>query len=753
MGKHGKNTTGKAEKLKAKAQAKRKLLTKARARAPEGPAKAAAAAPPAKAKAAAPPMDVDAFLAGDHLDAAAPDDDASVASSASSSSSSVAAADDHRAELDALRALDPEFYDYLQKNDEGLLAYDDGGDDEDAEEEEEAEAADRRVVTAADVAALSADASTSFRATKRLVALLRAACGGDAAAPASRKQRRRRAQQAAEEEDDSADSVASVQGSSDEDEAAPPAVDFADAATREACARHALRALGPRLRAAAGPAAGADLTKAPDRVKALARSVLVGLLKALKGDDAERATRLRVIALEAVAPWAPWLVVDDNLAPRTCRALCGLLCRVVEPAPEEADEDRVAMVERETAVQLRAFVALQAVLEHAGAIQVEARGDETVEAHALRRGYAAFARDVAGLYNSEAKARKAFDSVALVTGALVQLYAAADADAAYRTAFVAVRQLALKVRSALATRAAEDVAQVLCWRFLHCARLWARCVCANAGPDRLGELAFPLCQTLFGALELATSPTKAPFRLHCVRALHDLAAATEAFVPTSKPLLATLDECSRGGGGGGGDGRGAVDDDADFARALDCGEKRDGGVRASLGREALEQLGDFLELHRHSPALPELSLVPVVALKKLAKEPRCPQKLRARAKAAAATFEAAADAAAAARARLSAAPKDVVAFEPLKPAGAPPAARRLADRRAARLARRERLRAAADAAPAPKPKKKSKKKAKAPKRPAALAEEEEPAEAPKPKKKKQKAPAADAEDFAMDFSD
>ena len=756
MGKHGKNTTGKAEKLKAKAQAKRKLLTKARARAPEGPAKAAAAAPPAKAKAAAPPMDVDAFLAGDHLDAAAPDDDASVASSASSSSSSVAAADDHRAELDALRALDPEFYDYLQKNDEGLLAYDDGGDDEDAEEEEEAEAADRRVVTATDVAALAADASTSFRATKRLVALLRAACGGDAAAPASRKQRRRRAQQAAEEEDDSADSVASVQGSSDEDEAAPPAVDFADAATREACARHALRALGPRLRAAAESAAGADLAKlakAPDRVKALARSVLVGLLKALKGDDAERATRLRVIALEAVAPWAPWLVVDDNLAPRTCRALCGLLCRVVEPAPEEADADRVAMVERETAVQLRAFVALQAVLEHAGSIQVEARGDETVEAHALRRGYAAFARDVAGLYNSEAKARKAFDSVALVTGALVQLYAAADADAAYRTAFVAVRQLALKVRSALATRAAEDVAQVLCWRFLHCARLWARCVCANAGPDRLGELAFPLCQTLFGALELATSPTKAPFRLHCVRALHDLAAATEAFVPTSKPLLATLDECSRGGGGGGGDGRGAVDDDADFARALDCGEKRDGGVRASLGREALEQLGDFLELHRHSPALPELSLVPVVALKKLAKEPRCPQKLRARAKAAAATFEAAADAAAAARARLSAAPKDVVAFEPLKPAGAPPAARRLADRRAARLARRERLRAAADAAPAPKPKKKSKKKAKAPKRPAALAEEEEPAEAPKPKKKKQKAPAADAEDFAMDFSD
>ena len=724
MGKHGRNTTGKAEKLKAKARAKRKLLKKATARAP--------ARPPKPAAKEAPPMDVDAFLAGDHLAAPADaPDDASAASSASSAS----AAADHRAELDALRASDPEFYDYLRENDEGLLAYEDPADDDDDAGEEAAAA--RRVVSVEDVAALAADGATSFRATKRLVALLRAACGGDAAPPASRRARRRRAQPADDDDADSADSVASAPASSDDDDddVEGPAVDFADAAAREACARHALAALGPRLRALAG---GADAARAPDRVRALARSVLVGLLKALKGDDAERATRLRVVALEAVAPWAPWLVVDANLAPRTCRALCGLLCRVVEPAPEEADDERVAMVARETRLQRDAIEALRAVLAHTRDIRVDARGDETVEAHALRRCYAAFARDVAGKGASAQKARKAFASVALVQDALAGFYKDAGADAAYRTAFVAVRQLALKVRSALATRAADDVAQVLSWKFLHCARLWARCVCGNAAPERLGELAFPLCQTLFGALELAAAPSKAPFRLHCVRCLHDVAAATECFVPTTKPLLATLDECSRGGGGGG-DGRGGVDDGGDFGGELDCGDKRDASARASLGREALEQLLDFLELHRYAPALPELALVPLVALKKLAKEPRCPQKLRARAKAAAATLESAADAAAAGRARLAAAPKDVVAFEPLKPPGAPAAARRLADRRAARAARAARLKAAPAAEP--KPKKPSKKKARAP----------EPAKAPKPKKaKKKKASKAD-KDFAMDF--
>ena len=91
-------------------------------------------------------------------------------------------------------------------------------------------------------------------------------------------------------------------------------------------------------------------------------------------------------------------------------------------------------------------------------------------------------------------------------------------------------------------------------------------------------------------------------------------------------------------------------------------------------------------------------------------------------------------------ARLAAAPKDVVAFEPLKPPGAPAAARRLADRRAARAARAARLKAAPAAAPEPKPKQK-KKRSKAP----------APAPAPKPKKpKKKKASKAD-KDFAMDF--
>ena len=46
MGKHGKNTTGRAEKLKAKARAKRKLLKKAQARVPAAEANVLLASEP-----------------------------------------------------------------------------------------------------------------------------------------------------------------------------------------------------------------------------------------------------------------------------------------------------------------------------------------------------------------------------------------------------------------------------------------------------------------------------------------------------------------------------------------------------------------------------------------------------------------------------------------------------------------------------------------------------------------------------------
>ena len=110
MGKHGKNLG----KTQAKTAQKAKLLKKAKKAAapPKQAPKPKAAAPPAKKaskKKAVQDMDVDEFLAGDHLDdaAPAPSDDESAADGSSDDDDDDESLGGHQAELDALATRDP----------------------------------------------------------------------------------------------------------------------------------------------------------------------------------------------------------------------------------------------------------------------------------------------------------------------------------------------------------------------------------------------------------------------------------------------------------------------------------------------------------------------------------------------------------------------------------------------------------------------------------------------------------------------
>ena len=423
--------------------------------------------------------------------------------------------------------------------------------------------------------------------------------------------------------------------------------------------------------------------------------------------------------------------------------MLALWCRVVESQPEEAstaDAARRSQLDAERALQLDAYVRLREVVSAcAGQDRSSSDGDsDDVEEYALRRAYNAFARDVAGVgsaSSSASRCKRRAASVAFVATGLAELYADAERGCAYRAAFVYVRQLALKVRTALcahhSANAVEPLAQrlakqplnpkdgpeagsktapkgdpraeVLCWRFVYAAKCWVSVVSRrdNIKPERLGQLVFPLCQVLFGAIQLAKSPQLAPLRLHCTAALHSLAAAAQVYVPTTQPLLATLDECAKAGSGQGsgsdkkgkkGGGSGKKDEDVSLAFVLSLGEdskKRE--MRDALAKEACEQLCDYLELLRHSPALPELALVPMVALKAASKEKLVSRTLKQAALSALAAFEHAATDAEKRRAKLGCAPKDVAAFEALLPAGAPVARKRLAQRLRDRAQRKARL--------------------------------------------------------------
>lgn len=124
-----------------------------------------------------------------------------------------------------------------------------------------------------------------------------------------------------------------------------------------------------------------------------------------------------------------------------------------------------------------------------------------------------------------------------------------DYASSYQHAFVYIRQLALHLRSALQKKTPEAFRIVYCWQYMHCLKLWTAVLAASSGKSGDGDdgsammrsLIYPLVEIIFGVTKLIPSTRHLPLRLHCVRYLQQLAAASETFIPTTSILLEVFD--------------------------------------------------------------------------------------------------------------------------------------------------------------------------------------------------------------------
>ena len=133
---------------------------------------------------------------------------------------------------------------------------------------------------------------------------------------------------------------------------------------------------------------------------------------------------------------------------------------------------------------------------------------------------------------------------------VVELYSL-DYASSYQHAFIYIRQLALHLRSALQKKTPEAFRIVYCWQYMHCLKLWTAVLSASASTSKPGEnndesalmrsLIYPLVEIIFGVAKLIPSARHLPLRLHCVRYLQQLAAASETFIPTTSLLLEVFD--------------------------------------------------------------------------------------------------------------------------------------------------------------------------------------------------------------------
>lgn len=90
---------------------------------------------------------------------------------------------------------------------------------------------------------------------------------------------------------------------------------------------------------------------------------------------------------------------------------------------------------------------------------------------------------------------------------IVELYGL-DFVAAYQTAFVYIRQLAIQLRNAITLKSKESFKIVYNWQYIHCIRLWCRLVSTycdkSTGTDEaeniLFSLIYPISQITIGTI-------------------------------------------------------------------------------------------------------------------------------------------------------------------------------------------------------------------------------------------------------------
>jgi nucleolar complex protein 2 len=363
---------------------------------------------------------------------------------------------------------------------------------------------------------------------------------------------------------------------------------------------------------------------------------------------------LLTLILRALAKYVPLLSPFPHVASSTLKVLLQLWS-----APLESSEDYQV-------VRLNSFVRIRQLALTQPFPFIEECMKRSYHSYASRAKFGA-SSSMAGL-----------PTLTFMGNCIVELYSL-DYHSAYQHAFVYIRQLAMLLRSAMHKKTTDGV---YCWQYLHSLKLWTAVLSASAPEEdgtMLRSLVYPLTEVVLGTIRLSPSPRHLPLRLQCVRLLHQLAAATETFVPTAAIVLDCLDYKEW---------HLAPKKSQSAPRAL----QMDASLRLPSTdkqpclrtREQLEPamveimalLSHEVELYRHSPGFPEYGVGIEQRLRKFVKETR-EMRWKAHARGIMDAVSRYSNAAIQARSRLSEAPRAVRELECLRPMEQPKMRERL----------------------------------------------------------------------------
>lgn len=185
-------------------------------------------------------------------------------------------------------------------------------------------------------------------------------------------------------------------------------------------------------------------------------------------------------------------------------------------------------------VRIAAFLSLR---------KLAAAGDETLLELCLHGAYRGIVR------GSKVMSAHSLANINLMKNSASELFAI-DLNVSYQQAFGFIRQLAIHLRACLKNKTQESYQAVYNWQYVHCIDFWSIVLSTTCDKERIAEqgqasimqpLIYPLVQAATGAIGLIPTSRYFPLRFHIVQSLLRLMQRTATYIPLAPILLEMLD--------------------------------------------------------------------------------------------------------------------------------------------------------------------------------------------------------------------